>query len=1029
MLSIITASWLSLLLATAVPALADSPLSGFFDTFDRPSPDTVWNGEVHPLWQTSAPQTYQLATGDGALVIEYTRTGQSGANDGFTFTPPRPIDASETPRVYLTVRSDIDTEMTIRARYSRISIDDHVIDIPGDGVWHTRMVRLGDHALSQTLDQMLFYLDRGTTAPNDGTVEFRDFRVAGPGIRITGLEAQNSGAGAIRLQWGSDNPDALSRYHIHRSTDRHFEASEANLVGTSETGEYLDENLEINTFYHYRVNPVDTLGGIHPGEREIRFPAFDPAVTPGVSVSGSFPAGDIRRYEPITISATIRDAVYENPYDPDEIDLRATFYAPSGDTFQVFGFYNGAPEWNTWMIRFSPMETGNWEYRLHVSDMSGSDQSETRQFTAVASEHPGMLTISPDNPSFLMHHDSTSFYGLAVYYPWSVSQTGLDRFREYGGNIFGYWNSTYDGGGNQGGRYLLMSNDSGLGYIDERKAARIDEVLEWSEARDMYVMLAIWPHDWLRIRGTPWNVEHSRWLDENPFSELFTPEEFYTSEEAWEIQEKLYRYIIARWGHSRAMGIWELINEIHGTTGFVHNEPAAVEWTNRMHRYFREYDHYNRPTTASYGSIDIYNRRDIQPDIVNRHYYEAQGGYSRPYGDAVRDGLYNITNAYRQMIDVGERPAVLGEAGYYTMFAEAGSDEYTREFHNAFWAGAAMGMATTPFWWDYTQNAIFTNERMEIYRNLERYVRDINYALTPFTDSGLSGESTKAFGLSADTVAIGWLWTTGSDISGMQARQNGLQNGSFETAWYDTRTGDVVRTVIGASVDNTHPLLTTSLPDPQPDIAFKTRRIENGTDASRLNLFFRKADGVSDNGATDILLYVSDAEGRLVPGEENGYQVDVTLDGAGSLSATRVVTTDGYAVITYEPDPGAGGTVVITVEADGLEPAELVYRTATSAGPEHLDEAHPGRVELHGNYPNPFNASTVIQYALPEAGQVILNVYDALGREVRRLVDGYQEADTYSVTFDGTGLPSGLYIFRLRAPGYADKSRAMLLVK
>ncbi|NWF49673.1 MAG: T9SS type A sorting domain-containing protein, partial [Ignavibacteriaceae bacterium] len=69
--------------------------------------------------------------------------------------------------------------------------------------------------------------------------------------------------------------------------------------------------------------------------------------------------------------------------------------------------------------------------------------------------------------------------------------------------------------------------------------------------------------------------------------------------------------------------------------------------------------------------------------------------------------------------------------------------------------------------------------------------------------------------------------------------------------------------------------------------------------------------------------------------------------------------------------------------------------------------------DLEQNYPNPFNPSTVIRYAIPQSGNVKLSVYNILGQEVKVLTEGYKEAGSYEVTFDGEGLGSGLYIYKL----------------
>ncbi len=81
-----------------------------------------------------------------------------------------------------------------------------------------------------------------------------------------------------------------------------------------------------------------------------------------------------------------------------------------------------------------------------------------------------------------------------------------------------------------------------------------------------------------------------------------------------------------------------------------------------------------------------------------------------------------------------------------------------------------------------------------------------------------------------------------------------------------------------------------------------------------------------------------------------------------------------------------------------------------------------------GNYPNPFNPSTTISYELSATGYVTLKVYDILGREIATLVSRSESAGTHSVTFDASRLPSGVYFYRLTAPGI-NLVRKMLLTK
>lgn len=91
------------------------------------------------------------------------------------------------------------------------------------------------------------------------------------------------------------------------------------------------------------------------------------------------------------------------------------------------------------------------------------------------------------------------------------------------------------------------------------------------------------------------------------------------------------------------------------------------------------------------------------------------------------------------------------------------------------------------------------------------------------------------------------------------------------------------------------------------------------------------------------------------------------------------------------------------------------------------DQLIPESFSLNQNYPNPFNPSTVITYELPKSSYVVLKIYDVLGREVRTLVEGRQTAGWYSVTFDGTNLPSGTYFYELQAGRHRDIKKFLLL--
>ena len=83
--------------------------------------------------------------------------------------------------------------------------------------------------------------------------------------------------------------------------------------------------------------------------------------------------------------------------------------------------------------------------------------------------------------------------------------------------------------------------------------------------------------------------------------------------------------------------------------------------------------------------------------------------------------------------------------------------------------------------------------------------------------------------------------------------------------------------------------------------------------------------------------------------------------------------------------------------------------------------------DLQQNYPNPFNPSTTIRYALPQRSHVILTIFNTLGQQVATLVNESGDAGYHDVRFDGSGLASGIYFYRLHAGDYVATKRLVLV--
>jgi hypothetical protein len=87
----------------------------------------------------------------------------------------------------------------------------------------------------------------------------------------------------------------------------------------------------------------------------------------------------------------------------------------------------------------------------------------------------------------------------------------------------------------------------------------------------------------------------------------------------------------------------------------------------------------------------------------------------------------------------------------------------------------------------------------------------------------------------------------------------------------------------------------------------------------------------------------------------------------------------------------------------------------------------PNEFVLQQNFPNPFNPETQIRYSVPHSSFVSLKVYNLMGQEVATLFEGIRQQGNYTAIFDGTGLSSGVYLYRMTAENFMVMKKTMLL--
>ncbi|OYV85805.1 MAG: hypothetical protein B7Z63_04955 [Ignavibacteriae bacterium 37-53-5] len=149
---------------------------------------------------------------------------------------------------------------------------------------------------------------------------------------------------------------------------------------------------------------------------------------------------------------------------------------------------------------------------------------------------------------------------------------------------------------------------------------------------------------------------------------------------------------------------------------------------------------------------------------------------------------------------------------------------------------------------------------------------------------------------------------------------------------------------------------------------------------------------------------------------------------SGTMAAGFAITSvqsKTKSKATFDPTMGSSSAwdSITTASFSGyLRPASELTSIEKPSG-----NTIPTSFALRQNCPNPFNPSTVVAYDLPVPSLVTLEVYDILGREVAALVNEKQDDGSYTETFDGSRLSSGVYFYRVQAGPFAEARKFMLV--
>jgi pimeloyl-ACP methyl ester carboxylesterase len=184
-----------------------------------------------------------------------------------------------------------------------------------------------------------------------------------------------------------------------------------------------------------------------------------------------------------------------------------------------------------------------------------------------------------------------------------------------------------------------------------------------------------------------------------------------------------------------------------------------------------------------------------------------------------------------------------------------------------------------------------------------------------------------------------------------------------------------------------------------------------------------KGDCIANVGNITTPLLLFHGSGDRIVDIQQSIELRDSLVARGS-SCQLVTDTWGHAFDMYGFPTRFSPAGIVAKDLTLAFLQSTVLTTTVPSGPVS-EVTH--KFTLAQNFPNPFNPSTTIKFELPSASRVTLSMYDALGRQVCVLVNERREAGVHEVKFDGSGLSSGVYFYRLQAGDFVQTKELAIL--
>ena len=572
------------------------------------------------------------------------------------------------------------------------------------------------------------------------------------------------------------------------------------------------------------------------------------------------------------------DRDFRNPFDPDEVDIRARFTGPDKKTLEIPAFYfqdydrkevqqmcpthgkqepfeiltpKGAPFWK---VRFAPTSPGAYQYTVTLNGKQAWPLQGTATFQATPSKGPGFIRVAEDKRHF-------EFSNGTFYYPvghnlrsptdgrntrnyqtffeqeWHRGTFLYDdyfkKMRDHGLNWARVWQCSWWMGLEWTRKW---PGYHGLGRYNLENAWRLDYLLEAARKNGIHLQVDTTNHGQLSLQiDTEWAhnpYSATNVVDRGP---LRRPKQFFEEAAPRKQYEKRVRYTMGRWGANSQIFGWIVLTECEFTDDYwttagpseeAGRHPGLVQWHEFATNLFRRWDpnhvvatHFSHP----FRGHDIFDSPAVE--FVESNTYWQDWKYAK-VGGPVGNTIWISDYVYRQYLGVHNKPVIVGEFGG-DVYKNAAA-RLDIEIHLGAWSMVMTPYAgSTGYWWwpwmHYQDRYSLLGAVVNYMKGEDR--RGKNLAKSSASASG----GLLAIGLQNETMADLWVYSPlvithlpvkVPPVNGGSVALTKLKKGTYTVEFWDTYTGKPTGTKKLQSPNGT---LQIPLPIVNADLAIKVR--------------------------------------------------------------------------------------------------------------------------------------------------------------------------------------------------------------